>query len=303
MVNIFISGISGWMGRSAILASREFTSKEIKFYGFGSKEKKFSLHNQETYESQSLSKISHKYDLDVDLFLPFAFLTQEKVSSLGDTSYEKVNLEILNLTLNFIEKNRPHKVINLSSGVVSKITQKQKITGAYELYRKLKQIQEDKLEELCTKFSIPLVTCRVFSVTGIEVQDPFKYAFSNILIQSNKGKDIHLASKGSVFRRYVDAVDLIHILLKLANDNMTCKFESGGEKVEIFELTRIIQSELRLDSRRIILAQDSSSIYDDYFSRENSTEKYAERYGVTLKSLSQQIRNTFQAPSIQRVLA
>lgn len=234
--------------------------------------------------SYNISDIKGK---DIDYFVPAAFVTQDNFNVLGPKKYKTINSKLIEDSIKFISENSIRCIVNFSSGVVSKISDKQTEFESFTIYKSLKEEQEIKLRDICVKNGIKFVNCRVYSLSGYYVVNPAKYAFYDVLQNCLRGT-VNIKSCGRVFRKYMDSCDLMYSLLKASQefDNFEC--ESSGALVEIEQLAMIASN--LLNSTIKISRSTGDNFKDDfYFSEDRTLDNFNSRIGFMPKSLDEQV--------------
>ena len=294
-LSICLTGATGWLGRSLLEVLNDSKSPH-----------KIALHgrNESTILSDSGQAFNVQlFDLETiikqefDVFAPLAFATRDKMNKMSEEEYSSFNKNIIADAVNVIRGGNVGSVINLSSGVVSQKSESQQKDPSYSLYADLKEFQENEFANACSDVGIPFINCRVFSVTGIDMREPSKFAIGNLVKQAMIEGSIVLNSKSSVKRRYMDSRDLMYLLIKCVGKGSSLNIESGGEAVDLVNLSKKILKEFERAMGNISFATDELQETNDYFSYRDDFEIIAKSHDYSLSSLAMQIRNV--AISIQ----
>jgi nucleoside-diphosphate-sugar epimerase len=136
------------------------------------------------------------------------------------------------------------------------------------------------------------VTCRVWSVSGPHVVEPQRYAFSDLVLQALSGSDVTVRSANRVYRRYVDAGELMEVALRLGLAGRTAVFDSGGTRIEIGELANLVLTEVGQPGMRVSRATRVAQADDDYSADDTLFLELAAKMGVSITDLHGQIRRT-----------
>lgn len=286
-----IAGANGWIGRSAlraILNSQQFENQFVLFTRSGDR---ISLGAREL-ETRPLGSSVYE-NLQVEAFIQTAFLTREKALEVPKAQYETRNIRIIESVIARIREMRPKRVIFVSSGIVD-----ERFSGlkgeSYELYRKLKLTEIEMLKDATNRLGIPIVEGRLYSTTGEDMKTPHIFAFGDIVNQA-RGGNVIIEADGPVWRRYVDSVDFMTVLLKFAEVGSGQLLESGGELIEIRQLANLALKHFGFDNR--LGLHDHARAGDDYFSKSSDFETFAKLNGIELKTTSDQVRNVAQLMS------
>ena len=292
--SVCITGATGWLGQSLIGATNDLIPFPVDLSLYGRTERDLVVRGCHTYRIQSFNTEAITTN-SFDCFAPFAFLTRDKSVNMTDSDYLLANKQLIRDSVEIIRSGKVGSVINLSSGVVSNMSQNQKLDGSYNLYASLKAEQEDSFYDACVAIGIPLINCRVFSLTGIDMPEPNKYAIGNLISQAMTTKKILLDSPATVLRRYMDSRELMNFLLRLAITGKSVSLETGGIKVSLFELSNILLEIFHLPSNSIEFKDVDVNISNHYFSERNDFEDIAHSTGLTMKNLSEQIFSIIDA--------
>jgi len=296
-VHVTINGVSGWLGHATLGAIFE-SYPEINISNIQAIASSARLISSiEFGKLESLALADAKMNLvKTDTFVHLAFKTRDHIRGLGEIEYERLNLEIIENTLDAIRKSNPKNVVMVSSGVVSQWLGDQ-ATFKKDSYIKIKLIEEAEIGNLCSELGINLVSLRLWGASGEHMTEPLKYAIGDLIHQDMSSQSLKINSAHLVYRRYADASQQMLICMRAANSGINETLESGGFIVEISELAqRII--ELSGSRKQIIRPEiDASMKADEYFSTSRRMEELAESFGVQLKGLDDQILSTKNAVS------
>ena len=180
---IVIFGSSGWLGRECIslLSSslqKNFSSKVILV---GSTNKSIQV-NQQNYEITSINDLGNQ--TNVDLVIDLAFITQEKLEQLGETQYIHLNQELRKKIYDFIYESKPKYVYIASSGAADIDFMSVTKSNSKRVYGELKLASETEMKKKSQDLDFNLLINRIWSVTGLQMQDYSKYAISNFISQA-----------------------------------------------------------------------------------------------------------------------
>jgi nucleoside-diphosphate-sugar epimerase len=236
---------------------------------------------------------------EFDVFAPFAFATRDRSLKMNDRDYIDLNKAIISDAANVIRNGKVGSVLNISSGVVVQKSESQIIDNSYSIYADLKRFQEDVFSDACNSAGIPLINCRVFSLSGQDMKEPLKYAIGDLVKQAFSTGSINLSSKGLVIRRYMDSRDLMTLLLKYVTRGDCVSVESGGERIDLVQLARQVLKFFGHSPDSITFADTREAPSNQYFSSQNHFEKIADEVGYTLADITNQITNV--AKSLERL--
>jgi nucleoside-diphosphate-sugar epimerase len=291
---VCLTGATGWLGRSFLEVMEKEESNTVQLSIWGRTETKIttSLRNEYLIHEFDLSSLKSQ---SFHCFAPFSFLTRDKSLHLSRDEYIRINRKLIDETTTLILYGNMGSVINTSSGVLSQFSDSQKSDRSYEEYANLKREQEEKYSAACSKVGIPLINCRIFSLTGEDMKDPLKYAVGDIANQALTNNSVVLNSKAPVVRRYMDSRDLVHLLIDSARAGIPQFIESSGVQIDLTSFAKKVLTQLGLNSENVKYRSASEEPSNIYYSKKNDMENLAARFGLELKSLEQQVMNVVKA--------
>ena len=290
---IVVFGASGWLGRECIslLSSslqKDFFSKVILI---GSSDKSIQV-NQQNYNIISIDNLEPQ--TKVDLVIDLAFITQEKLEQLGEKQYIQLNQELRKKIYDFIYESKPKYVYFASSGAADIDFISVTKSNSKRVYGELKLASETELKKISQELDFNLLVNRIWSVTGLQMQDYSKYAIGNFISQALSTNEIKIKSSDQVLRSYIDAEDLFKVCFHELFLNKFTLLNSGGFQTTLFDLASLVLKVLGSST-----AQNPNSTEkepgDDYVSKDFKLNDLALKQGLNLQSLKDQIRNTLKA--------
>lgn len=282
-----VSGATGWLGRELLNIFSEDKFEKIQINLISSKdkelfikEKKYKTNSFENYKSNDL----------INSYFDFAFLTKEKLEKVGPDTYREINLKIISDSVNLIKKVRPTNVVLSSSGAVYDL---KKSSKDEKIYSDLKKMQEEYISKACDESGSNLIISRIFNLSGRGIPSESKFALAELINKGMRDTDLVISSNYLVTRRYSDITQLLRLLAEMANRGRNGVFDSGGAKIEIRDLARVIVKEIKSKSKVIAFEVDLDSEHDEYFSKSFSYEKLLkEILGEESITIGEQIQNT-----------
>lgn len=259
-----ISGATGFLGKELIKVLQSYYIPKENLSLISTKESKIQIGQQELHTSSFNS-----FDIlsKIDVYFDFAFLSREKIHTLGPDKYYSENLNVINHSVDLINKHRPKNVVLSSSGVVHKSNLS--TSNNNKIYAELKLMQEKMISDACSRNHLNLITARIFNLSG-EIDKVEIFALSEFVDYAKKNFTIQIKSKNMVTRRYCDTNQLLRLVLKLSDQNTSKVFDTGGAKIEIRDLAKKVIFLLNSNSKIICDPIDDSLTGDNYFS--NSSE-------------------------------
>lgn len=269
-LNLAVSGATGWLGSELIRfvqSHKDFSRSNI----FA-----ISSRNGVLQIEKNIIKLS-KFDslstnIEIDYYFDFAFVTHEKFSLLGSKKYEEVNLKLIEDSINFIKTYKPRAVFLASSGAIYN-SRKYQYTIKDALYSDLKKLQEIKISEVCRKINSNLIISRIFNLSGSGIRKVDTFAIAELVDKCIHNHDIFIKSNFAVVRRYSDVSQFLSLVFQLTIAEKSLIFDTGGIKIEIRELAKIVVDKLNSKSKINADPINENLTADNYFSRSRTYEE------------------------------
>lgn len=288
---VTITGASGWLGKSTLenlladgynmekVVALASSAKDI-LLSDGSSIKAYPIHNPPEIISET------------EVLIHLAYLTRDKVSSVGYEKYVLTNLDLTSIALRWLSNLPIKSFVTVSSGARNDQTTGQPETNLEaNPYGFLKRVDELLFEDECARRGITAVISRLWGATGYDMLDAEKYAIGNFVRSALTKNEINIKSGHNVVRRYVDSREYMQVCTRLAMSGISANFDSGGPEVEIGTVAEIIRGQL---NEEIVISRPSSADrHDDlYFPAGNDFERFASIVGIELSDINSQISNT-----------
>jgi hypothetical protein len=217
----------------------------------GSRSRVIDIHG-ESVEIVRLDELSTTQNYD--LIFHFAFLTREKIHSIGLEDYLSANLEIIQVATETAENNPNALHLVLSSGVAS-FLQTSNIDET-NVYAKLKL----ELENRFTNHRGLIL--RLLNTSGHHLGINPNYALSEFIVAAKRSVNIQI--KNNVWRTYVDAQEIIVGATDYLLDGGRGVHNSGGFKTSLGNLAKQVIDITQSSSRLSLLNSKEMAI--DYVS-------------------------------------
>ena len=286
---IAISGASGWLGNQTIEVIGKITSTESPLL-FTSNGREIVLRNLGKRETQSF--LGSQPPAALEGFIHLAFLTRDKVETLGPKDFISTNLSLISKACQIIESSKPKWVVTVSSGAIL-----DRSSGELESniesnpYGFCKRVEELLIAQSAQKVGANVVIGRLWGASGQLMPPNSAYALSDFIISAHREKKINIKSGGKVFRRYLDAGEFMEVLIKAAISGKSLTINSGGTTVEIAELASLVA----LHFTEIVIERSPAEMtVDDYYPRGDDFEKLASVLGITLSDINTQVSQTIR---------
>jgi nucleoside-diphosphate-sugar epimerase len=286
--SITVTGATGWLGKELINILTNLNLENLELDLISSTEREIEV-NEKRFKTNIFTKTRL---IETDIYFDFAFLTREKILTLGKDRYIEMNKGIINNSIDLIKRKHPKTVILASSGAVYG----QGFNNFKEdnhLYRQLKLMQEEKIGAACSDIGVNLIISRIFNLSGNGINKINTFVIAELISRAFQNQKVQIKSNYLVYRRYCDISQLLNLLLKLHEINFTGIIDSGGIKIELRDLARTIIKQLRSNSEIDFSDIGKDSSPDEYFSKSNLYDELLVKY-LNEKPLliSEQIANT-----------
>ena len=285
-----IYGANGWMGRSAVdyiyLNNPNFAKEQVLL--IGSKTSRLDINN----ESFQVVEPHVGFELirENAIFFNSAFLRREALQTMTSEEYFIQNKEIVDLAVRALKQKKLFSFINLSSGVARDLDNESEKKTTDD-YSRLKKTLEVEYSEIGRQNGVPIVNCRIFSLTGKHLNEFDNLALSSFIKQAKVQNRIEVMSPATK-RTYVDAVNLAGVLFSIARQGKDASFDSGGTLVSMLELAQNVATILNKSGLEIVIGKGNSP---DYVGNYENFNELASRLNQEIDGIQDQILNTLKA--------
>jgi len=266
-LSITITGATGWLGLELINILSNLNRSQLKLDLISSSEAQIEV-NQKKFLTSIFTKNKSS---EADIYFDFAFITREKINTLGPEKYVAANKDIVSNSVKLIKLKQPKTVILASSGAVYGVGSND-LKGNNYLYSDLKLMQEERIGEVCSSIGCSLIITRIFNLSGNGISKINTFAIAEFISSAFKNQRLQIKSKHLVYRRYCDISQLLNLLLDLSRISFTGVIDSGGIKIELRELVQTIIKELGSNSEIDFPIIEKNSTPDEYYSKSNLYE-------------------------------
>lgn len=250
---VVVTGSAGWAGRSLLdgIIANTSICQNGRLVALGRRSSTIKVRDK------TLVVHPHAFLQDirqpVTLLAPFAFLTRNRVAEFGPAAYVNENLALVSETVRIIQLLQPSRVISVSSGAAAIDYVGTIPSLSVEPYGFLKNVEEWGLTSVCRERDIGLAIGRLWGASGDTMPIARGYALSDFIMQAQAGNPVHVRSSQNVYRHYVDMRQFLAVLVGLAGIKAQTLLDSGGDKVEIGEVARLVASEFGMGVTRSAL--------------------------------------------------
>jgi nucleoside-diphosphate-sugar epimerase len=262
--SITVTGATGWLGKELINILTNLNIENLELDLISSTEREIEV-NKKRFNTNIFTKTRL---IETDIYFDFAFLTREKILTLGKDRYVEMNKSIINNSIDLIKRKHPKTVILASSGAVYG-QGFNNFKDDNNLYSELKLMQEEKIGAACSDIGVNLIISRIFNLSGNGINKINTFVIAELISRAFQNQKVQIKSNYLVYRRYCDISQLLNLLLKLHEINFTGIIDSGGIKIELRDLARTIIKQLRSNSEIDFSDIGKDSSPDEYFSKSN----------------------------------
>ena len=273
-LKVLITGATGWLGQQTANKLVYRFGENLHLTLMNSTPTNLYIQNK---HFQTIAPTSVNYGKSIDHFFDYAFLTREKIDSLGSKQYIETNLSLINQSAEIVKKLGPKTVVLASSGAVYD-SSKFAHTKNYQLYSELKTFQEKQISDSCKQSGSKLIIVRIFNLSGEGINKAKVYAFQEFVEKAIRNEEIIINSNFHVFRRYCDIGQLLDLLLELSFQGIDISFDSGGQLIELRDLAGIIKKTLNSNSSIICKPINSYLTPDKYHSQSDQFESLIKEF-------------------------
>lgn len=210
---IVITGASGWIG-SALLAhiARMHGStwaSQVTLFGQCAR-----LHRAPDGTELEIRALDTLCAADVNdaIVIHLAYLTKEKVDTLGERVFTDTNLKIDELMLAALDKASPKAVFVASSGAAA-LAEQGLDRHPYGL---CKLRQEDRFLAWSKRSRVPVLPGRIFNLAGPFINKVESYAIGSFIRQATNSGVIRIEAEIPIFRSFLHVDDLCAMILGAA---------------------------------------------------------------------------------------
>jgi len=284
--NLLLTGASGWFGKSFIYEGYKiFGSSFLKEnYFVASKARLLNVPGIPIPVSL-ISFEDAKNLTKVDYFVQSAFITRDKIDSLGKEGYISENQKIIDMSFELSRALNPDFHVLISSGAVTKDS---------SLYGILKTVEEHRV---LTGSAKDKKLFRVYGASGLFLPDIQWSALSQFVKCFHAKETILINSSGRILRSLIDFGDLSNIILKYFVRREIYPVEIiDACNIEI-DLVDVAQSISKLGDINLVLPPsfDIKDTSSDYRGDTNELIKFATFVEHELTELDEQIERSINS--------
>jgi len=290
---VAVTGATGWFGAVTLDLLYEALGDQApdRVVGYATTAREVAVSDGRTVMVRPLVDLASQ-DPPPTTLLHFAFLTRDKVATLGVDLYTSQNVAITATVLRAIAKHRPRQVVAASSGAVYSPTGGLVSDLRADPYGTLKHLDELVFRSATRDAGGVCVIPRVFSVAGARMTKPPLYALGSMIEMANRGGPIEVRARGPVFRSYCGVDEVVALSLWVARSGLDAVFDTCGTVLEIGELADLVAQVHGLSDGDVQRALDPDGVADCYVGDGRQMEGLAADAGLLLRSLPALVHET-----------
>lgn len=305
-----LTGPTGWIGRALLALMNRADDPDALAEGetlslFGSRSGTVALGDGRDMPIRALSDITPD-DVAGSHVIHLAYLTKDKVSTLGESEFSRTNRAIDDALFAAISGAAPASLFVASSGA-AQLAESGRDEHPYGL---AKLEQEARFLNWARQAMVPTLCGRIFNLAGPHINKLDAYAVSNFTVQALHNKRITIAAAQPVFRSFLHVEDLCRILLRAARQGVGAERAidlCGAELLEMQDLAQLVAQEIGGTIPLERPAIDFSS-RSDYLGSAQETWIMAKKLAIGLTGVRKQVGDTvdwirhLKAPSTPRAV-
>ena len=290
---IVIFGATGWLGRESLNLIKNYLKTDInsRLTLVASKSNSIDLAGTKL---PVIALDDFSKNTKCDLVIDFSFITQEKMNLMGEKEYVLQNSKLTQKIENYISAARPTYIYYASSGAADPYFLSNTKNTSKKVYGELKAQAELTLKQISAEVGSQLLINRIWSITGTQMLQPYKYAIGDFVTQAMKNKKIVINSSDQILRSYIDSNDLLDTCFNYLLDGNSGLLNSGGHRISLLELANSVYKVLGVNEK---LTQNyvPKNSDEDYYSPDSDLNYIAIDYGISFQDIDKQIKNTILA--------
>lgn len=236
-VDFVVIGATGWLGQATLeyLFGQLAPADRSRVHAFASTARSLVLRDGTVVQVQALSSLPMLRTPRPALAFHYAFQTKDRVGASSHEGYILLNRSIREALLQFVNVNPIAGLFVPSSGAAyAGMDGANQSDGA--IYGRCKLDDERVFEAMGLQYGFPVVSPRVFNVSGPYINKHNLYALASIISACLSNETISLRATHHVIRSYYSVMDLIELCCRL--------MFSGRDKRSVFHVFDTVGTEV-----------------------------------------------------------
>jgi nucleoside-diphosphate-sugar epimerase len=289
---IVVTGPTGWIGTAllAAIARRRGPGWQREVRLFATTGRDHTAPDGSVLPIRALSSLTGT-DTRGALVVHLAYLTKEKVESLGEQAFFATNSAIDQALAAALEDGPAAGLFVASSGAAALAA-----AGTdYHLYGVSKLLQEQRFLRLAERLDMPMIAGRIFNIAGPYINKIDSYAISAFIAQALRTGSIAIGATTPVFRSYLHVDDLCALVLgalEAGIGRFAATDLSGAEVLEMSDIAVAVAAATGLGRAAIHRAAVDHGRPSVYLGDSTHTRTLAMELGLDLAGFPQQVADT-----------
>jgi UDP-glucuronate decarboxylase len=291
---VVVTGSGGWIGSATIeLAQQMESAPEIVALA---QHPRVLRVGEQAVDALSVDALQSLPAKPATCLIHCGFPTQDRVESMGASSYTNAVMDLRQTMVTAIRKLCPDAFVYLSSGAATSVERGVDVAQRTQVYGQAKLDDEAAYAEAMARTGGRLCIVRAFALSGPYMTKPEAYALGSMIMQAEATGRIEVRATRPVRRSYMAIDDMLRIAMHAVGElesGDSTTFETAGEAVEMGELAARVLGVLGADPsavRRPEFKPDAPP--NDYLGDAREMERLANAAGVVLADLDRQIAVT-----------
>jgi nucleoside-diphosphate-sugar epimerase len=291
---VAVTGATGWLGSVALdlLYGAFALEAPTRVVAFASTARDVTVADGRTARVHPLEALRTMAPAPQAL-LHLAFLTPDRMASLGADEYGRRNRSITEAVELAVRAYRPAWLVVASSGAVYGDAGAR---GAHP-YVELKRDAEARLQAAADEVGATCVVPRIFSMAGPRLPRDGRYALGDLLAMAAEGGPLTVRAGHQVSRTYCGSDEVVALALWAAASGRSLVFDTGGELVELGDLACEVAKVHGLRADAVTRARSDGTPADVYAGDGRVMQALAEEAQLRLRSLAELIGEAVARPS------
>lgn len=295
---ILVTGAGGWFGLATLEMLEQALGPDFdrRVFPFARRARELTLRSGRRVGLQELEALEGlPIEDDAPILANYAFLTREKVKSVGLPDYIRINRELTRFVTTEALRLGAAGIFSTSSGAVYRKDGSLETDLDENPYGFLKREEEAAVDRLRREKGVRTAVCRVFNVSGPYLNK--EYAIGSLIEEAMFEQQMQVRARQRVYRSYAHVGDIVSVGFAIALGAVASPARpydtAGDETVEVGELAERIRRRLGCPAKPIVRAPMIDAAEDDrYVGDYRVFAELAAAAGVSPLPLDEQIADT-----------
>jgi UDP-glucuronate decarboxylase len=295
---ILVTGAGGWFGLATLEMLEQALGPEFdrRVFPFARSASEVTLRSGRRVVLRELGALEGlPAEGNAPVLAHYAFLTREKVKSVGVPDYIRINRELTRLVTAEALRLGAAGIFSTSSGAVYRKDGSLESDLDENPYGFLKLEEEAAVDRLRQENGVRAAVCRVFNVSGPYLNK--EYAIGSLIEEALFEPQLQVRARQKVYRSFAHVADIVSVGFAVALGVVAAPARpydtAGDETVEVGELAERIRRRLGCPAKPIVRAPLIAAAEDDrYVGDFRTSAGLAAAAGIRPLPLDEQIADT-----------